>query len=152
MTSLEARFWAKVDQSDLGGCWLWTASTRNGYGAITWRGRMVYAHRVSWSLVHGPIPAGLMIDHLCHTTRCVNPRHLRVVTHKQNMENRPGAQRNNRSTGVRGVYPNHGRWMARVKHFGKQFYAGTFDTIAEAEKAAVAKRLELFSHSDRDKL
>jgi hypothetical protein len=93
------------------------------------------------------------LDHR-HTCpkNCVNPDHLRPVTHKQNHENRAGPQRNGHS-GVRGVTWNkkNQAWQAQVKHHQKTHYAGIFDTVEEAEAAVIAKRNELFTHNDRDR-
>ena len=113
-------------------------------------GRHRRAHRVSYELHVGEIPADREIEHRCHNTRCVNPAHLRIATHKENCENKAGAQRNSR-TGVRGVVETrNGRFKALVQHCGRQIYVGTFDTLAEADAAAKAKRRELFTHSDAD--
>ena len=93
---IEERFWAKVDRTVE--CWLWTGAqviSKSGrYGKLKTDGKMKYAHRVSYEMSVGEIPAGMQIDHLCHNTLCVNPFHLRAVTQKQNMENRKGAQSN----------------------------------------------------------
>lgn len=85
-TPIAERFWPKVDKT--GDCWLWTANTNNaGYGLI-WNpdeGKKVYAHRTAYIMLRGPIPTGMSLDHLCHTTRCVNPDHLEPVTHRENI-------------------------------------------------------------------
>lgn len=82
-SELEARFWAKVRKT--GGCWLWTASTMGGgYGQFRVPGRSAYAHRFSYELAYGPIPAGLVIDHKCSNPICVNPAHLHMVTQGEN--------------------------------------------------------------------
>jgi len=58
------------------GCWLWMEKrTREGYG----RWGAEFAHRLSYVLHKGPIPAGMQIDHLCFNPSCVRPSHLQVV-------------------------------------------------------------------------
>ncbi|MDB5317106.1 MAG: endonuclease [Rhodospirillales bacterium] len=67
------------------GCWVWTGRlTRDGYGQMSVRGRTEGAHRLSYRAHHGGIPQGLQIDHLCRNRACLNPAHLRAVTHRVN--------------------------------------------------------------------
>jgi hypothetical protein len=84
---LAARFWRHVEQTS--GCWLWTGRTnRQGYGKTWSTGkpvRTLIAHRVSWELHHGPIPPGAFVLHDCDTPACVNPAHLSLGDHAQNM-------------------------------------------------------------------
>lgn len=87
--SAEQRFWQKVALPDENGCWLWTASKcRDGYGFFSMRvngkHKNVGAHRFSYETTRGKIPPGMTIDHLCRVTSCVNPRHLEVVTQRDN--------------------------------------------------------------------
>lgn len=82
---LADRFWDKVARWDPDWCWTWTGALGStGYGTINrgrdGGGRPAYAHRLSYELNVGPIPAGLTIDHLCRTPSCVNPKHLEPVT------------------------------------------------------------------------
>lgn len=84
---LKDRFMAKVRQAGEG-CWEWTGGKSSaGYGAIRAGApefSMLKAHRVSYELFRGPIPEGLVIDHLCMNKGCVNPAHLEVVAGKEN--------------------------------------------------------------------
>ena len=98
---------------------------------------------------NGPIQASMEIDHRCHNRGCVNPEHLQAVTHKQNQENRTGAQENNTSCGIRGVTwdPKNKMWRARAGHNGKNYDGGRFRTLYEAEAAAIALRNSLHSNN-----
>ena len=77
----DLRFWSKVDKSKIDGCWLWIGNKNKytGYGNFFDNGKRWRAHRWIAEKVHGPIPEGFHVDHLCHTLLCVRPDHLRVV-------------------------------------------------------------------------
>lgn len=69
------------------GCWLWTGSKyRNGYGWLKVFGKNRSAHRYSYELHKGEIPEGLEVLHSCDVKHCVNPNHLRVGSHSENMK------------------------------------------------------------------
>lgn len=69
-----------------GDCWLWTGTTvHGGYGQARWNGEPHQAHRLVYELTVGPIPDGLMLDHLCRVRHCVNPAHLEPVTSHENI-------------------------------------------------------------------
>lgn len=61
---------------------------RDGYGQVHRKGRTFRAHRVAYEDAHGPIPVGLHVLHSCDNPSCVNPDHLRVGTHQENMDDR----------------------------------------------------------------
>lgn len=83
---LDQRFWAMVEKTET--CWLWLGGAIDGYGTITEEGRTVRAHRVSYKLHVGPIPTGLFVLHHCDVPSCVNPDHLFLGTHSDNMKDR----------------------------------------------------------------
>jgi hypothetical protein len=75
------------------GCWNWTgALNEDGYGQETVKAShtksglsSVKAHRMMYQKKYGPIPAGLVLDHKCRNTKCVNPDHLEPVTNAENV-------------------------------------------------------------------
>lgn len=71
------------------GCWWWTgAGSGHGYGSMYIEGKNYLAHRLAWSIFRDKPTQGLVLDHLCKNTMCVNPEHLREVSQYTNtMEN-----------------------------------------------------------------
>ena len=68
-----------------GGCWIWLgAETWNRYGTVHFEGKQQLAHRIFFEHFRGKIPDGLILDHLCCNTICVNPFHLDPVTRRVN--------------------------------------------------------------------
>lgn len=71
-------------------CWLWKASRQNkGYGQlmrhVNGKRKIHLAHRFIYELLVGPIASGMELNHICHQRGCVNPDHLEVVSHRDNM-------------------------------------------------------------------
>ena len=73
-------------------CWVWVASLNSaGYGMMSIGSRTdnskrpALAHRIAYELFRGPIPSGLVLDHLCRNRYCVNPDHLELVAPFENV-------------------------------------------------------------------
>jgi hypothetical protein len=87
----EVRFWTKVLRGGPDDCWPWTGALlpdRYGHFHVTgtrFDGVKVLAHRYAYQWERGPIPEGMMLDHLCNFRPCCNPWHLEVVTNAENV-------------------------------------------------------------------
>lgn len=82
------RFWTYVHKTP--SCWLWTGAKNDyGYGVFNTGRQSTLAHRFAYEMLVGPIPQGLVIDHVlangCTNTNCVNPAHLEAVTQVENI-------------------------------------------------------------------
>jgi HNH endonuclease len=95
----DTRFWSKVAEGEspacaphLGRCWVWqTNKDGKGYGVFmvslsSHKQAARRAHRWAYEAMVDKIPDGLVIDHLCRNTSCVNPGHLEPVTPKTNIQ------------------------------------------------------------------
>jgi hypothetical protein len=83
-------FWSRaikgkrVVNSDLGECW----ETSRERQLISYRNHKALAHRTAYTIQHGDIPEGMLVRHKCDNDKCINPEHLELGTHKENMEDR----------------------------------------------------------------
>lgn len=126
------RFHGKYAIDPETGCWNWTGYVaEHGYGTIgetvaPGRSRSLYAHRISYEIHKGPIPEGLVVDHMCNNRRCVNPDHLQAITHRENVLRSPHPLFARRRVGlcIRGhdmtdptnvyIRPDNGRKMCKA--------------------------------------
>lgn len=138
----EAAFAARTERRD--GCLEWTGTrTSSGYGTIRSGGKYVVAHRYSWERTNGPIPEGMYLDHKCWNRACVEPSHLRLATHAENLGNRSGANSNSIS-GIRGIYKEpSGSYRACISRLGER-HIEFFSTQEAAVKWLEGKRDELY--------
>jgi len=99
--ALEDRFWPRVEKTD-GGCWVWRGRTNEwGYGLTSVGGRSTRAHRASWEMHNGPIPAGLWVLHRCDNPPCVNPAHLFIGDRAANTADMVAKNRQARHPGAK---------------------------------------------------
>ncbi len=137
------RFYAKVSKTPTErGCLEWTGyHNRLGYGYFKVGKKNIGAHRIAWEIVNGPIPAGLVIRHMCHNPQCVNPAHLRLGSQADNVRDMMSSGRwhnapNTRAPYVKPVKPvrptaNRIKRVRPVKPVEERFYAKVSKTPNE---------------------
>lgn len=79
------------------GCIEWIGYNVRGYGQITVAHKGIQTHRLAWTLSNGPIPEGLLVLHHCDNPPCINPDHLFLGTHQDNMNDMSAKGRGNKT-------------------------------------------------------
>lgn len=89
MRPVKERFDEKWEAVTESGCWIWTAGLDSrGYGKFRLPDKQMKAHRQAYILYKGAIPEGMIVCHTCDVPTCVNPDHLFLGTHKDNMQDK----------------------------------------------------------------
>ncbi len=155
MKPLHEKFYGKYVVDDSTGCWNWArGSFRAGYGAIAHGKRTLKAHRVSYELHVGPIPAGMLVCHKCDNPRCVNPDHLFLGTVRDNALDMVSKGRAARRFGRDN--PMYGRTGESNPFFGKQHSENTKANLSERQlgtkhcfaKLTESAAFDIFSRPD----
>ncbi|AXF41482.1 hypothetical protein SHAb15599_00126 [Acinetobacter phage SH-Ab 15599] len=106
---------------DSNGCWIWNKSfSSNGYGQLTVDKRYWLAHRYSYTMSKGEIPADNVVRHKCHNKKCCNPEHLEVGTQAENWQDSKEVHLNNAKN-------RRKQWSINGK---------SFDTLMEAQRSS----------------
>ena len=86
-TTLLQRLERHIEPCPASGCWLWLGPIDNcGYGKMMIWYKRYFAHHIAWLIYKKTIPVGLEFDHLCRVRCCVNPAHLELVSHAENVK------------------------------------------------------------------
>lgn len=139
------RFWIKVDKSgseEFPDCWLWTSQLRTGYGIFRLQGKIISAHRFSYFLATGENPGNERVRHSCDNGQCVNPDHLLLGTHADNMRDMYERERSQKTKLKNSE-------VAKMRVLAKEGY--TLSEIAQKYKVAnhlayMAIRGETYKH------
>lgn len=149
----------KFYEVDQNGCWNWTRARNKGYGIINAMNRTFSAHRVSYELSCGPIPEGKSVCHKCDNPACINPEHLWLGSHSENM-----ADMKDKGRGAKPpVHCGEDHWRHRypekvkrgadnpiAKLTDEQVIQMRRDYIAGAKNAELAERYGLSPNSVQD--
>lgn len=119
-----------------------------GYRQIWNNGKVQYVHRMIWEHVHGPILNNMQIDHINGNRKDNRIANLRIVSNRQNQENRSHKSRNTIS-GVKGVHWHKQRqkWVAKIQFQETRMHLGLFSTIEEAKAAYDTAALVVHTHN-----
>lgn len=146
--SFEERFWSKVKRMKSNECWEWIGYLKpDGYGLTRNINMKKHnAHRVAWEIIHGEIPKGegyhgYCVLHKCDNRSCVNPSHLFLGTHKDNMRDMVSKGRLNRKG------ENNGRAKLTLNDVNKirRLYKGK-----RGEQTALGKQFGVAQNTIRD--
>lgn len=131
---------AKIVRVPFCGCWIWTGSG-DRYGVAWYEGRRIRAHHLLFRLAGNTIPAGMEVMHACDIGLCVNPAHLSVGTHADNMADMVRKGRSRAPSGERHWSrsdPERARLVART-NIKRSHYSGERNSNAKVTAEVSAR-------------
>jgi hypothetical protein len=119
----------------------------NGYVSVWFNGKNDYMHRVIWEFVNGPIPKGMVVDHINGVRSDNRISNLRLATPSQNAQNRHHSKNN--KSGVKGIsyHQRDKKWHAHIGVNRQQLYLGSFKSASDAEAAYLKAAAEYHTHN-----
>jgi hypothetical protein len=147
----KARFWSNVKRTNY--CWEWTGGKKtDGYGCFK-HGKERGAHRIAYQLIYGKIPKNKSVCHSCDNPSCVNPTHLFVGSHFENMFDRQLKSKNRRigrSSRYHGVSwrGDSKKWRAWIKFDKKMKSLGNYKNEKDAAIAYDKECYRLFNRKE----
>lgn len=135
----------KYEVDEKTGCWIWKGAVSNGYGVLYIEGKKVLAHRVSYQMFKGSIAGGRgnLIRHACGNKLCVNPEHLLIGKHIDNIQDEKDY-----IVGIEGKIASSKKSTTRTR-FSFRFESSTVEiikTVMDAENLTMTETVELLIH------
>jgi len=114
----------------------------NGYGSKYYKGKPIGAHRWAYIQANGEIPKGMVVRHTCDNKTCVNPMHLVIGTHQDNMRDKivSGIQTRGEDHGTAKLTETQAREIYEQKHLGPTKLAGMYGVAPTTVSDILAKR------------